>query len=182
MTISNRSGATCGALASEETDRPVVADTGPLHYLVLIGQIEILPRLFGRVTIPYRVRDELSHVEAPTIVRNWIANPPIWLKTIADEETSAFRSKTLDAGERAVLSLAVSIGASLVVMDDRAGVAEARRQGFSSIGTVGILDLAAAKGLIRLSEAFARLRATNFRYPANLMQTLPAQHGEEQLT
>jgi predicted nucleic acid-binding protein len=37
--------------------RVVVADTGPLHYLVLIGQIDLLPRLFTAVTVPMVVRD-----------------------------------------------------------------------------------------------------------------------------
>lgn len=30
----------------------VVADSGPIHYLVLIGHIEILRELFGKVIIP----------------------------------------------------------------------------------------------------------------------------------
>ena len=44
--------------------RPVVADTGPLHYLVLIDAIDILPKLFGRVLIPEIVAVELSHSAA----------------------------------------------------------------------------------------------------------------------
>jgi predicted nucleic acid-binding protein len=38
----------------------VVADTGPLRYLVLIDAIDVLPRLFGRVLIPGIVSAELS--------------------------------------------------------------------------------------------------------------------------
>ena len=38
----------------------VVADTGPLHYLVLTGDIELLPKLFERVLVPQVVRDELA--------------------------------------------------------------------------------------------------------------------------
>ena len=30
----------------------VVADTGPLHYLVLTGDIELLPKLFERALVP----------------------------------------------------------------------------------------------------------------------------------
>ena len=30
----------------------VIADTSPLNYLILVGADEILPRLYGRVTIP----------------------------------------------------------------------------------------------------------------------------------
>lgn len=37
----------------------VVADTGPINYLLLIGYIEILPPLFERVFMPKAVYDEL---------------------------------------------------------------------------------------------------------------------------
>ena len=30
----------------------VVADSGPPHYLILVGQIELLHRFYGQVTIP----------------------------------------------------------------------------------------------------------------------------------
>jgi len=36
-----------------------VADTSPINYLVLIREIEILPRLCGKVVIPQTVREEL---------------------------------------------------------------------------------------------------------------------------
>ena len=38
--------------------RRVVADTGPLNYLVVTGDIELLPSIFDRV--PEVVRDELA--------------------------------------------------------------------------------------------------------------------------
>ena len=52
--------------------RVVVADAGPIHYLVLIGHIEILPALFEKVIIPFVVPDELARAAAPDAVRNWI--------------------------------------------------------------------------------------------------------------
>ena len=61
-------------------------------------------------------------------------------------------------------------------MDDRAGVAVAQRQGFTVTGTLGVLDLAAQRGLVDLADAFARLRATSFRYPPEMMDALLAQH------
>jgi predicted nucleic acid-binding protein len=42
----------------------VVADTGPLNYLVLIDAIDLLPRLFDRVFVPLAVRDELTQRHA----------------------------------------------------------------------------------------------------------------------
>jgi predicted nucleic acid-binding protein len=37
----------------------VVADTSPLNYLVLIGVVNVLEPLYGRVVIPNRVATEL---------------------------------------------------------------------------------------------------------------------------
>jgi predicted nucleic acid-binding protein len=39
----------------------VIADTSPLNYLVLIGEADILQRLYGRVVIPEGVLRELLH-------------------------------------------------------------------------------------------------------------------------
>ncbi len=56
--------------------RLVVADTGPLNYLVLIGAIDLLPKLFETVLVPQAVCDELRHPVAPALVRIWAEHPP----------------------------------------------------------------------------------------------------------
>ena len=38
----------------------VIADTGPINYLILIGHIDILPALFEQVILPSTVKDELT--------------------------------------------------------------------------------------------------------------------------
>jgi predicted nucleic acid-binding protein len=40
--------------------RVVVADATPLHYLILVDAVEVLPRLFGHLYIPAEVREELT--------------------------------------------------------------------------------------------------------------------------
>ena len=45
--------------------RIVVADTGPLNYLVLIGQVNLLPALFEKVIVPTVVYRELTSPRAP---------------------------------------------------------------------------------------------------------------------
>jgi predicted nucleic acid-binding protein len=61
----------------------VIADTGPVNYLICIGQIEVLPKLFSRVLVPPSVCDELKRARAPEAVRLWIRQPPAWLETRA---------------------------------------------------------------------------------------------------
>ena len=57
----------------------VVADSSPLHYLILLGQPDLLRHLFDSVVIPPAVAEELAQPNTPPRVREWIQNPPIWL-------------------------------------------------------------------------------------------------------
>jgi predicted nucleic acid-binding protein len=58
----------------------VIADTTPLHYLVLLNHADVLPELYGRVTVPEEVFRELQAAGTPAIVKQWIANRPDWLE------------------------------------------------------------------------------------------------------
>jgi predicted nucleic acid-binding protein len=154
--------------------RLIVADTSPVNYLLLIGKIELLPQLFEKLFMPAEVRDELMDVEAPPLVRQWIIAPPAWLeiRSVVSSDTRDTALQDLDEGEKAAITLAISLGADLVLMDERRGSAIARSKGLAVTGTIGVLDLASKRGLIDLREAFDRLRLTTFRCPADVMEQL----------
>lgn len=57
----------------------VVADATPLHYLILVHAIDVLPRLFERISIPLEVREELTRPACPALERSWIEQSPPWL-------------------------------------------------------------------------------------------------------
>jgi predicted nucleic acid-binding protein len=159
--------------------RIVVADTGPINYLVLIEAIDLLPKLFDLVCVPQTVFGELTHHDTPPAVRTWVGQAPDWFKvdpdpTIMSDETTAH----LDAGEQAAIALAVAIKADLVLMDDRAGVMAAREMGLRATGTLGVLDLAARRGLVDLAAAFTRLKTTGFYYRQGLLDGLLTDHGK----
>jgi predicted nucleic acid-binding protein len=50
----------------------VVADSGPLLYLILLEQVELLRRFYGQVLVPEPVASELSGAGAPEVVREWV--------------------------------------------------------------------------------------------------------------
>ena len=77
----------------------VIADTGPINYLVLIGHVDVLPVLFEQIIMPLAVRDELSAPAAPLTVRNWIAIPPAWLELRAANQQNDASLADLGAGE-----------------------------------------------------------------------------------
>ena len=54
----------------------IISDTTPINYLVLIGEIDVLEKLFGRVIIPQAVFDEFHNPGTPDPVRDWAGSAP----------------------------------------------------------------------------------------------------------
>jgi predicted nucleic acid-binding protein len=64
----------------------VIADTGPINYLILIREIQILPALYGRILVPASVDEELKpprsrcsalvDESASDLVRSTNSSPP----------------------------------------------------------------------------------------------------------
>jgi predicted nucleic acid-binding protein len=154
----------------------VVTDAGPPHYLVLIEAIDLLPRLFGTVVMPEQVCAELSRPRTPAPIRDWLASAPSWLSVQAMPDNEVGTRARIGKGELSAIVLAKATDASLVLMDDRTGVVEARAQGLEVTGTLGILERASAKGFVDLPLAIARLRSTNFRYRGQLLDNMVARH------
>jgi predicted nucleic acid-binding protein len=155
------------------------AGTSPVFYLLSIGHIDLLPLLFGRVFVPDAVHKELCHPAAPALVREWAADPPAWVEVAPVEPLEDAALLPLGAGERAAFTLALSIHADLILIDERKGTRVALDKGFVVAGTLGLLALAARRGLVDLADSFARLKRTNFRYRQAIMDALLDQNSRE---
>src|SRR5215207_8377965 len=132
----------------------VVADSSPLIVLVNIGHVDVLPKLFGEVLIPPAVAQELGSASRPKVVRDFAATPPAWLKV---QRPKAIQPITeLHPGEIEALSLALELHADLVLIDERKAYREAVARKLNAIGTVRVLERAAAQRLLDLKDAFER--------------------------
>ena len=155
----------------------VVADTSPINYLVLIGEIGILPRLYNHILIPEEVFFELMDAGAPLEVREWTTRHPIWLE-IRKSPLPDTSLMDLDAGERSAIALAELETQVLLLIDESAGRLEASRRGIPNTGTLGVLRAAAIDGLVNLPSALGRLLATNFRVSKALVAELLAEDAD----
>ena len=79
--------------------------------------------------------------------------------------------ESLDDGEKSALTLGMTLGADLILIDDRKGAAVALQKGFEITGTLGILTRSAQRGLLDLADALARLKRTNFHYRQELVNS-----------
>jgi predicted nucleic acid-binding protein len=146
----------------------VVSDTSPLHYLILCGAQAALPSLFQKELIPPTVFAELQQPNTPLPVREWACALPPWVAVQAPKSLNLVLD--VDAGESEAICLAQEINAAALLIDDRAGRNAAVRHGLVVIGTIGLLEQAAARGLLDLPQAAERLRQTNARLDPDLIR------------
>ena len=141
----------------------VVADSGPLHYLILLDHSELLRHFYSQVVVPDAVASELSAAGAPPTVRDWILQPPSWVSVVpVSLEAVETVTDDLDLGERSAIALSATIGADLLLIDEAAGRLEARRRNLHVTGTLGVLRAGAEQGLMNVPALIGRLETTSF--------------------
>jgi uncharacterized protein len=146
----------------------VVADSGPLIHLAIVGQFPLLKRYFHQLLIIPQVYDEVvtqgqgrpGDLELSQAVSNgWITIGPVTDPTIMDR----LGAPNLSAADIAVVACALEKRATLILADD-SGVRElAEQEGLSAIGSVGILIHARLEGVIpALKPVLDQLVAAGF--------------------
>ena len=88
----------------------VVADSSPLHYLILIRQIELLHTLYSEVLVPTAMISELQVPQSPQDVRSWLEQRPSWLRIMESPAIAEEDLSVLGAGEREAIHLAKHLG------------------------------------------------------------------------
>lgn len=127
----------------------VVSDTSPISNLAMIGQLELLQRLYAQIVIPEAVYQELLNAgqtdPAALAVQsvNWIDVRPV-----NDSPLLQQLKLRLDIGEAEAIALAVEIEAIRLIVDERRGRQIASQLGLAVVGLLGVLLAAKRQGLI----------------------------------
>jgi predicted nucleic acid-binding protein len=139
---------------------PPIVNTSPLLYLHQIGQLDILPKLYGTVITPTAVEQELALGKAKGIkVPN--LNHLNWLKICAVESASTIPNVIdLGRGEAEVIALGLKNVDRLLILDDQLGRRVATLYNLRSTGTLGVLIKAKQSGyLSEIAPVIAQLKA-----------------------
>ena len=147
----------------------IVADTGPLNCLIQVDAIGYLPELFQNVVLPGGVLQELQSPGAPAVVQDWAGNLPPWVEVMEVEIENIPGFRGLSNTDLQVLAAGVELNAP-VLLDDLAARTAGKSLGVPVLGTLGVLELAAAKGLVSLPEILARLKQTNIHLSERLFR------------
>lgn len=140
----------------------VVSNASPLINLAAIGQLELLRRLYGQVTVSRAVWNE--------VVRRGVGKPGSravrvapWIRVKAARDLALVEMLLgeLDLGEAESIVLAREVRVHLLLLDDSRARRAAERLGLPITGLVGVLIDAARKGFLPdLAGALQSLRET----------------------
>ena len=158
----------------------VISDTGPLLYLFLIGHLDILPTMFGRVILPRAVLEiELSDESTARGLRKFLENLPEWLSIYEEPLNAHPEVASLGRGERNAISLMLELNGDLLLCDDSAARKRAIRLGVEVMGTLGLIDEAGFRGLIDFESAIERLvGGTSFHPSVALIEEVRERHRQ----
>ena len=142
----------------------VISDTSPLFYLHRLRRLDLLQKLYQRITVPQAVADELKaggdQGEDVPNIREYE-----WLKVRSVRVPEVITLITdLGAGEGQVLALAIEEPGSLVILDDSLARQIARLRSLRITGTAGVLLKAKHEGhILAVAPLLDRLMQLDFR-------------------
>lgn len=115
----------------------VVSNSTPLIAFARIGELELLRRIVGHVVAPAAVWDEITgatnRAGADEVQR------AAWIEVRRPTSVGGDFAALLDQGEAQTIALAEELGASEVLLDERAARALASARGLKLIGSAGLL-------------------------------------------
>ena len=128
--------------------RKVIVNSTPIISLSKAGCLYLLKDLYGQVSIPTAVKEEVTRkndsVKAELESSDWIHVEPV-----ADSASKSMYKAKLHDGEVEVMILAQEHeGDHLVIIDDGPARRTADYLGLTLTGTIGVLIKAKGKGLI----------------------------------
>ena len=163
--------------------RVVVADSSPLIALARIDQLELLPSLYQRVTVPEAVWQEVTRGASENRVGAAEVQLATWIDIQhVDPQDAAAHEVLVDRGEAEAIALAGRTHAKLLLIDDARGRQLALRLGLRIKGTLGILVAAKQEKLLsEIRPSLDRLRATGLHVSARLIALALEAAGESKV-
>jgi len=127
--------------------RKIITNTTPILSLLKIDKLNLLKRLYGGVTVPNAVYEEIEKGKHKSYYKDLKQVDWITIEHIKNPDSLTF-FVDLDKGEAEVLILAKEQNADLVILDEIMGRRYAKQLELNLTGTLGVLLKAKKKGII----------------------------------
>ncbi len=154
----------------------IAINTGPLIALARADALDVLSELPIEFVCPREVEQE---IKAGAALGYPVVLPP-WLEVLAlGRPLDPVSLASLDAGEAAVIQLALEQGIGRVCIDDRKGRRAALAVGLDVVGSLGLLARAKHLGIVTAVRPLVdRLSAEGAWYDAELLRRFYVAIGE----
>jgi predicted nucleic acid-binding protein len=156
-----------------------ISNTGPLIAFAKVQRLDLLTSLFSEILIPRAVADELTACEAALPGAEILSMKGFRVVELPGGSDALLEAE-LDSGEAAVVQLALKMGGTEVLLDER----KARRLAESVynlkvLGTGGLLLRAKKKGLIKeVKSTLHQIRANGYYLSERLVLGIERAAGE----
>lgn len=147
----------------------VIADTSCFIALSRIASLDLLQKVYGRVSTTTTVANEFGQAL------------PAWVSMEDPNDLRTVRTLALqvDPGEASAIALSMERDGSTLILDDRKGRIVATALGLKVTGTLGVLVKAKRVGALpSIKPLIAALRTAGFRTSEELEQALLREAGE----
>ncbi len=126
----------------------VVSNTTPILSLLKINKLNLLKGLYGKISVPGAVFQEIENGKDKPYYQNLSALDWIEIKKIKNIDSKMYLLD-LDDGEAEALILAKEQNADLIIMDEILGRKYAKKFQLNLTGTLGVLLKAKERGFIK---------------------------------
>ena len=121
----------------------VVSDTSCISNLLLIGELDLLEKIYTQIIIPPVVYNEILELEKGGKDLSYFKSRQwIFVEQNFPRKISSLPPKNIDPGEAEALDLALYIKADRLLIDERNGSMLAKQLGITTIGLLGVLKIA----------------------------------------
>lgn len=159
----------------------VVSDASPLINFAIIGNLELLPKLFGEVILPQTVFEELT-IKGESMAGADEIREADWIrvKSCTNQSLLLALRNQIDPGEAESIVLALELSADLILMDERMGRRIAKEFQLAVTGTLGLLRDAKRHGHIKAVKPLLDklIQANSFRVSQQLYDEVLQSVGE----
>lgn len=137
----------------------IISDASCFIVLANIGELELLQRLYGKITTTLDIAIEFGEP-----LPDWVE-----ILSVTDKSKQKLLELQIGKGESSAIVLAMETPGSTVIIDDNKARKIARQLGLTFTGTIGVIVKAKLRGLIpSIKPLITKIKKTNFRITEEL--------------
>ncbi len=164
--------------STRDFDLIVISNSSVIIVLARICRLDLLEKLFRKIVVPEAVWKEVTVEDKPSSEKIPGAGF-IQVMRVHNKRLSMLLEEFVDKGEAEAITLALELGADILLVDDRDARNLAKKLGLQVMGMLGVLALAKYRGLVQeVKPIIDELVETGFWISGRILKEFLRELGE----